>query len=108
LGLVTNRNDQIQDELDDLGLTRFFDVAIYAGDVNSWKPENAIFLHALDKLQSRPENTVYVGDNYYADIVGARKAGMHQILVDVENIFPDVDCVSVSSLPDIIPIVNNQ
>ena len=34
-----------------------------------------------------PTQVVYVGDNYYADVVGALNVGMDAILVDPHDIF---------------------
>jgi putative hydrolase of the HAD superfamily len=45
--------------------------------------------------------TVYVGDNYYADVEGARAAGMMPILIDPDGIFPDPGCPVIRSLGEL-------
>lgn len=37
---------------------------------------------------------MYVGDNYFADVLGAQNAGLQPILIDPEGVFTDhVDCI---------------
>ena len=50
---------------------------------------------------SAPDCTVYVGDNYYIDIVGARNVGITPILIDPENIFPDAECKVIRTLSEL-------
>ena len=45
-------------------------------DVGVWKPEPAIFHHALAKLDMEPHEALMVGDDYACDIVGAERVGM--------------------------------
>ena len=61
--------------------------------------------YALTLLQATPEQAVYVGDNYYADVIGAERANIRPILYDPEKIFEDVDCEVVSSLREINQIL---
>ncbi|RLD09117.1 MAG: hypothetical protein DRI56_04820 [Chloroflexota bacterium] len=101
LGLVSNRSNPFQEEIEGLGLAEFFDFAITAGEVGSWKPDEKIFLHALKLAQSAPENALYVGDNYYADIIGAQEAGLHSILVDPRGVFPNAECPVIDSVGEL-------
>ena len=105
LGLVSNRTNPCQDELAELGLERFFNLALVAGEVKSWKPEPEIFQHALNRLGAAPAQAVYVGDNYYADIVGARSVGIQPVLIDPEGIFPDADCPVITRLDEISQVI---
>lgn len=98
LAVVSNRNHSYHELLAALGLDRYFDFSLAAGEVNAWKPQPEIFLHALDRLGASPVESVYVGDNYYADVLGARQAGMEAVLLDPEGIFPEADCPVIQSL----------
>ena len=102
MGLVSNRGESIEKEAKDLGFKPFFDFYFTAGDVDSWKPDPAIFEHAVFLAESDPESTTYIGDNYYTDVVGAQNAGIHPILYDPRNIFPDVDCQKITRISDLI------
>jgi FMN phosphatase YigB (HAD superfamily) len=55
----------------------------------------------------QPQESLYVGDNYYADIVGAAQAGLHPVLLDPDRLFPDVDCPVVDSLSGIQALLNH-
>ena len=102
MGLVSNRPGSIDDEVEELGLKPFFDFCVTSGEVTSWKPDPEIFEHALFLTESSPENTTYVGDNYYTDIIGARNVGIHPILYDPLTIFPDVDCQKIARINDLV------
>ena len=70
--------------------------------VYSWKPDPAIFEHAVFLAESDGDTTVYIGDNYYTDVLGAQNAGILPILYDPRNIFPDIDCEKITSIGDLL------
>ncbi len=97
LGVVSNRDQPYRDYLQEIGLGEYFDFSLAAGEVNSWKPDKGVFEHALQMVGVRAEETIYVGDNYFADVVGARNAGLKPVLLDVHGIFDQPDCPVVCS-----------
>jgi HAD superfamily hydrolase (TIGR01549 family) len=101
LGVVSNRSQPYLELMDSLGLTGYFDFILSAGEVNSWKPDPEIFHHAIELAGIPPEAALYVGDNYYADILGSRGAGLVPVLYDPEDIFPEADCAVIDALPDL-------
>jgi HAD superfamily hydrolase (TIGR01549 family) len=98
LGVVSNRTHSYLEELETLGIHSYFDCAFAAGELNSWKPEPEIFQHALRHLGIEAHETLYVGDNYYADIVGAQRAGLQPVLLDPEGLFPEAGCPVIHSI----------
>ena len=40
---------------------------------------------------------MYVGDNYFADVIGARRAGLRPVLYDPRGIYPDASCEVIAS-----------
>lgn len=104
LGIVSNRTDPLDDELQRLGLDNYIDLTLTAGEVNSWKPDTGIFLQAVLRLQVRPAEVLYVGDNYYADVIGARNAGLRPVLLDPDELFPEVECEVIHELKDLISL----
>ncbi len=98
IGLLTNRTKPVIDYLQAIQLAGYFDLVLAAGEVNSWKPDPGIFHQAVLRLNSHPAQTIYIGDNYYADVIGARKADLVPVLLDPEHVFPDADCLVVESL----------
>jgi FMN phosphatase YigB (HAD superfamily) len=52
-----------------------------------------------------PQDAIYVGDNYYADVVGSRAAGLRPILYDPLGIFPEPDCETIKSFDELKSIL---
>jgi putative hydrolase of the HAD superfamily len=105
LGVISNRDKPFQDVLQDHGIGEFFDLSLAAGEVNIFKPEPGVFEHALRRLNLAPAEAIYVGDNYYADVVGARRAGLQPVLYDPIGIFPDPDCATIKSFDELNSII---
>ena len=105
VGLVSNRSSPFQEEIQQLGLTPHLDFAYVAAEVNTWKPDPAIFNRALEITRTPPERVVYIGDNYYADIVGARAAGFQAVLMDPREVFPTPDCPVVRSVSEFVNLL---
>ncbi len=101
LGVVSNRDEPFDDLLDALALRDYFDFSLAAGEVRSWKPDVGIFQQSLKKAGAQAAEAVYIGDNYYADVVGARAAGLHPILFDPDGVFPDAECPRVADIPQL-------
>jgi FMN phosphatase YigB (HAD superfamily) len=53
---------------------------------------------AIKAAETSPNRALYVGDKLAVDCVGARKAGLHAVLVDRENVFPDAKCIRARDL----------
>ena len=103
LGVVSNRDKPFVDELEWIGLDHFFDFSLAAGEVQVFKPDPGIFEAALERIGSPAHEAVYVGDNYFADVVGARRAGLWPVLYDPDGLYPEVDCAVIRTfehLPD--------
>jgi putative hydrolase of the HAD superfamily len=105
LGVLSNRGKPFDEELETLGIADFFDFTLAAGEVGVWKPRPEVFHVALERAGTSPHQAVYIGDNYYADIVGAANAGLDAILVDWRQVFTDMPATRVERLADILPLV---
>ena len=105
LAVISNRDRPFQDVLESHNLSEFFPYSLAGGEVDVYKPEPGIFEHALKQMKVTASETVYVGDNYYADILGARRAGLQPVLYDPEHIFPEADCVTIRSFDELIPVI---
>lgn len=101
LGVISNRDMPFDEQLQSLGINSYFEFSLAAGTVDTWKPDPLIFQHALAHMDIRPEQAAYVGDNYFADVVGARNAGIMPVLIDPVNLFPEADCLIIDSLGDL-------
>ncbi|MBF0549078.1 MAG: HAD family hydrolase [Deltaproteobacteria bacterium] len=66
-------------EMQAVGLDGYFQPIIVSGDYGYRKPDRRIFQAALDGLNALPENVLFVGNDMYHDIYGARQAGMKTV-----------------------------
>ncbi|PPK64321.1 HAD family hydrolase [Actinokineospora auranticolor] len=83
IAAVTNASGPHQrGRLVDLGLGRFFDAVVSAGELGAAKPDPVIFHTACGLLGARPERTAHVGDRLDLDAHGARDAGLRGIWLD--------------------------
>ena len=72
MAVISNRDKPFQETMDSHGLTEFFDFSLAAGEVDIYKPDPGVFEHALRRANLNARETVYVGDNYFADVIGAQ------------------------------------
>jgi len=83
IGIVTNnRTAEQQEKLAFLGMTDLVDALITSEDVGVPKPDPRIFEVALRRLGARPAETVLVGDNWRADVLGALAVGIRPVWVN--------------------------
>jgi putative hydrolase of the HAD superfamily len=105
LGVVSNREESFYEYLAMLDLHQYFDLMLAAGEINAWKPEPEIFEYALQQLNISANQAIYVGDNYFADIVGSREAGLLPVLLDPEQIFLNPGCPVINKISDLLPLL---
>lgn len=85
VALITNGRHELQyKKLALTGLRYIFDEIIVSGDVGVEKPDREIFLMMCEKLGIKPCECVYVGDNPFNDIGGAKNAGMHTLHIKIK------------------------
>ena len=102
LGLISNVGKDLQKTFNDLGLQPYLDYYITSHEVGCDKPQPGIFQAALQKAKVKPDEVIYIGDQYELDIVGARGVGMKAILIDRKHWFPDItDCPRIQTLDEI-------
>jgi putative hydrolase of the HAD superfamily len=82
LAVVSNWGWHAPELLQTLELARHFEVMSISARVGYQKPHAAIFEHALDLLDTRPEQAIHVGDDPEADVLGARQVGIEPVLID--------------------------
>jgi len=105
LGVVSNRDHPFIEVLEKLELSQYFEFSLAGGEVGSYKPEPGIFQAALEKMDAVAQETVYVGDNYFADVVGSRRAGLQPVLYDPRGLFPEAGCPTITSFDQLTFIV---
>ena len=82
LGIISNWDRRLESILAGLGLTDMLDSVVSSAAVGLHKPDPRIFEHACASLGVAACEAVHVGDHHYADVLGARAAGMQPVLID--------------------------
>jgi putative hydrolase of the HAD superfamily len=106
LGVVSNSDGRITSVLERCGITHFFQVIVDSHDAGVEKPDPRIFDFALAKAHARPEQTLYVGDIYTIDVVGAERAGIHPVLIDSVGCYTTAGCKRIRHLRALLNMVH--
>lgn len=101
LGVISNRGEPYQEELKALHLDPYFHFSLAGGEVNSFKPDPRIFERGLELAGASAGEAMYIGDNYFADIIGARRAGLTPVLYDPLDLFPEAGCAVIKSFTEL-------
>jgi putative hydrolase of the HAD superfamily len=97
---VSNWDIELENLLDDLGWSGYFDGVIASAVVGVEKPEVGIFEEALRVGGISRDRVVHVGNDPITDVLGASKAAIDTVLVDrtgateapeATYVFPDLD-----------------
>ena len=104
LGLITNRDHVagFVEILQRVDLASYFDLILASGEIGVRKPEPGIFDTALERLGARAGRSIYVGDNYWADVLGAERANITPVLLDPQRLFPEAECLVLDRLPQLL------
>ena len=83
-------------EMRALDIEFYFDPIIISGDFGFRKPDKRLFKAALSELRLAPENVIFVGNDMYRDIFGAKQVGMKTVFFssnqgrkEMEGVNPD-------------------
>lgn len=105
LGIVTNgMSRDFQQILSRLGLTDWFDVVVGVDACKKAKPDVEIFRYALNKLNVRPEEALFVGNSVEHDFEGAKKAGLRPLLINRDEKAP-TSAETIRSLTEVLTYV---
>ena len=75
--IVTNGGSAMQSrKIDASGLRGLVDAVVISEELGVAKPDPRIFEHAMDRIGAVATDSLFVGDNSEADILGAKGAGM--------------------------------
>ena len=108
LGLISNGYEEdIHFFLERAGIKKTtFDTIVGVDTVQCNKPHPDIFKYALRKLKVRPEEAMFVGDELEADYKGAKKAGMHALLIDRAEKHKQSDLRTIRNLKELLSQVD--
>jgi putative hydrolase of the HAD superfamily len=80
LYLISNGFVEIQQlKLQRSGLDKYFDRCYFSEQVGAHKPAKLFFDYAIQSSNAIKKQSLVIGDNFEADIVGAKNAGIDQV-----------------------------
>lgn len=108
LALVTDAQSAwARGELHQVGLLDYFDHIIVSGDFGYRKPDRRLLQLALEGMGVAAENALYVGNDMYRDVFGAREVGMRTVIYNSDQGTKDhPDCVPDHTIGDFRELLN--
>lgn len=101
IAVISNADGKIHVVLRRCGIRDCFASITDSGNVGHEKPHPAIFAAALQQMKADPAESLYVGDVYSVDCVGACNAGMEAVLMDVAGAYRSQEFPRVESLMEL-------
>ena len=97
LAVISNNFGNTRGWCDEYELSPLFGAVIDSTVFGIAKPDARIFEEALSQLNIAPDQAIYVGDSYAADMVGGKNAGMWTawLVGDQKKACPDPSMVDV-------------
>ena len=109
IGLITNGFKQGLVRLKRCGMDKYFAFILSSEEYGYPKPNKGIFIYTSKMLGAKPNECIYIGDNYEGDVIGAKNSGYGAIYFNPKekdfsryNEKPDFN---ISSLDEIIKIL---
>lgn len=100
--IITNGFEEVQHrKLKNSKLLPFFDQIITSEKVGVKKPNPKIFQYALKASQAKSNESFMIGDNFEADILGAKNVGMHTIFCEFNDEIATEKVITISKLVQI-------
>ena len=101
IAVISNSDGNINAVLGRCGICDCFASVTDSGNVGHEKPHPAIFAAALREMKAQFADSLYVGDVYSIDYIGARNAGMDAVLFDVSGAYRERELPRVESLAEL-------
>jgi putative hydrolase of the HAD superfamily len=101
IAVISNADGKIDVVLERCGIRDCFASITDSGIVGHEKPHAAIFELALREMKAGPAESLYVGDVYSVDYIGARNAGMEAVLFDVAGAYRGDKFARVESMAEL-------
>ncbi|MFA5904669.1 MAG: HAD family hydrolase [Desulfobacula sp.] len=102
-------------ELQAAGLLEYFNPFIVSGDLGYRKPDMRIFEKTLSGMKLTPSEVLFIGNDMYRDIFGARQMGLKTIFFksnqgehEKDGVKPDYIIYHFSELPEAIRFLEDH
>lgn len=102
LHIITNGFNEVQNKkIINSGIHSYFNKIITSEMVGVKKPNPKVFEFALNRAGANARESVMIGDNWEADIMGAKQMDMHTIFCNFEHGYIDESVTTVNNLLEI-------
>ncbi|WP_273853765.1 HAD family hydrolase [Guptibacillus spartinae] len=106
LGMITNGRTAFQlSNIRALGIEEYFDIIVISEEEEVKKPESTIFQRALERMNIKAHEAIFVGDHLINDVKGAKDVGMRAVWKKREEEPEETEDVSIYSLLDLLSVV---
>lgn len=99
MGVISNFNTSLRDKLAHFFGPVFKDVFV-SEELGVAKPNLAFYQEALNKIQLKPSEVLYIGDSVRLDYEPAYKIGFNVLIIDRDNFYPNLK-YKISNLAEI-------
>lgn len=103
LAVISNSDGHMSERLASLGFGPYFEHVTDSGNVGHEKPAPQIFQAAFSAMAVSAHQALYLGDIYAVDYLGAQKAGMRAVLMDIPGVYATTNLQRVDSLAELEP-----
>ncbi len=107
VGVITNITDDPTEQLEAVGLKGMFAAITASCVVGCEKPDVRIFQAALAAIGAEPHEAVHVGDQFLADVEGAKAAGIKAVLLDRHGLQDGRHPHRIASLLELAPLLRS-
>lgn len=106
LYILANWDDSIKNICKENRIFQFFNGIYTSFELGAVKPNSKIFISFIKMTKIKPEHSVYIGDEYLADVIGSRTNNFFPLLIKRKKkyIF-HADCIIIDSLNDILKFI---
>lgn len=106
LHIITNGFEEVQfKKLKNSKLLPFFDQVVTSENVGVKKPDPRIFHYAMEVAGASSHESMMIGDNFEADILGAKNVGMRTIFCEFNGEFATEEVTSIRNLIELKDIL---
>ena len=81
LGIISNASEQIDQQLIRLGISDYFSIKVFSGELGFSKPDPRIYQKFIVDCSFKPGEILMVGDSLSKDVQAAKKYGMKGVLL---------------------------
>jgi len=99
LHIITNGFEEVQHKkIKNSNISPYFDKIITSEKAGVKKPNPKIFNYAMALTNAIPKESIMIGDNFEADILGAKAVGMHTIFCEFNGEIATEEVLSITKL----------